>query len=78
MVKVHGVASHARPFDVRTDALEGTVVTVQASCVPRVTVAHPETAAATAKNAAVTEAREKARFICYYSPLTLVPEQARP
>jgi hypothetical protein len=42
MVKVQGVASHDRPFDVWTAAPPGTVFTVQASVVPLVTVAQAE------------------------------------
>jgi hypothetical protein len=63
MVKLQGVASQARPLDVRTDAFGGTVFTEKTSWVPRVTVAHPEVVAPMASNATVTDAREIARFI---------------
>jgi hypothetical protein len=68
MVKLHGVASQARPFVVLTDAFGGTVLTVKTSCVPRVTVAHPDTAVPITNKATVTDAREKRRFICCTPP----------
>ena len=54
MVKVHGVASQARPFEVRTEAFGGTVLTVQASWTPRVTVAQPDNTVPSANKASVS------------------------
>src|SRR6185437_14389983 len=75
--QLHGVASQAWPFEVLTEAFGGTVLTVKISCVPRVTVAQPETLAPIANKASVIDALEKRRIISCNSPLALGTDQAR-